>query len=205
MSLMFGTAKVFALISLFFVTSSTVYPQVVKTDSIYLLPAGTRIRLRMDGEISSKFSSVNDTFLARVAMPVMIRDVNVLPAGTLFEGRITMASPAGLLSRNGRLDLQIETVKFSEADRRSVEGVLVRPLRASRSSLLWPVLGGSLVGGAIGLAAGSAAGAVIGAGLGGGIGAGASYSRKGHDIRLKDDDVFEIELKKDLVLPVLDY
>jgi len=52
---------------------------------------------------------------------------------------------------------------------------------------------------------GSAPGALIGAGLGSGIGAGTVYSLKGRDIRLKEDDVFEIVLKKDVVLPVLDY
>jgi hypothetical protein len=46
---------------------------------------------------------------------------------------------------------------------------------------------------------------VIGAGIGFGIGAGARYSKKGGNVGLKDDDIFEIELKKEVVLPVLDY
>jgi hypothetical protein len=67
------------------------------------------------------------------------------------------------------------------------------------------LVGGSIIGAAVGFAIGSAPGAAIGAGLGAGVGAGAGYSRKGGDLRLKEDDVFEIELKKEVVLPVLDY
>ena len=207
MSNTFGAAKVFALaFILIFAISFPLWAQTrTESDSIYRIPAGTRIRLRMQGEIGSKFSSVNDTFLARVAVPVVIRDVTVLPAGTLVEGRITEASPAGIGSQNGRIDIRMETLKFSAQTNRAIDGVLIDPLAAKRSGRWLPVIGGSLLGAAVGFAVGSAPGAAIGAGVGGGIGAGAGYSRKGNDIRLKEDDLFEIELKKEVVLPVLDY
>jgi hypothetical protein len=202
----FGTAKVFALLILFFVISHPLRAQGrVESDSIYRIPTGTHIRLRMEGEISSKFSNVNDTFLARVAVPVVIRDVTVLPAGTLVEGRIVEASPAGIGSRNGRMDFRIETLKFSDSINRSVDGVPSEPFKPKRSNKWFPALGGSIIGAAVGFAVGSAPGALIGAGVGGGIGAGAGYSRKGSNVGLKDDDVFEIILKKEVVLPVLDY
>ena len=202
----FGTAKVFALLILFFVISHPLRAQSrVDTDSIYRVPVGTHIRLRMEGEISSKFSTANDTFLARIAAPVVIRDVTVLPAGTLVEGRIVEALPAGLGSRNGRMDFRMETLKFSDVLNRSIDGVPIEPFKPKRSNKWFPTIGGSLLGAAIGFAIGSAPGAAIGAGIGGGIGAGAGYSRKGSNVGLKEDDIFEIVLKKEVVLPVLDY
>jgi hypothetical protein len=203
MSKLLGTAKVFAVLILFFVIFDNASAQTA--DSIYRLPAGTRIKLRMDGDIGSKFSSVNDTFLARVALPVVIRGVTVLPVGTVIEGRVIAASPAGLGRRNGRIDVRMETLKFSEVVDRSIDGVPVKPFKAKRNGTLLPAVGGSIIGAAVGFAIGSVPGAAIGAGIGGGIGAGAGYSRKGSDVRLKEDDVFEIELKKEVVLPVLDY
>jgi hypothetical protein len=210
MSSKFGTAKVFALLILFFVIDHPLRAQApaelkTQTDSIYRVPVGTRIRLRMEGVISSKFSTANDTFLARVAVPVVIRDVTVLPAGTVVEGRITEASPAGLGSRNGRMDFRMETLKFSDEVNRSIDGVPVASLKAKRSGKWFPVLGGSILGAAVGFAVGSAPGAVIGAGIGGGLGAGAGFSKKGSNVGLKDDEIFEIVLKKEVVLPVLDY
>jgi hypothetical protein len=203
MSKLLGAAKVFAILILFFVIFDNASAQT--PDSIYRLPAGTRIKLRMDGDIGSKFSSVNDTFLARVALPVVIRGVTVLPVGTVIEGRVIAASPAGFGSRNGRIDVRMETLRFSEIVDRSIDGVPVKGFGAKRNGKLLPAVGGSIIGAAVGFAIGSVPGAAIGAGIGGGIGAGAGYSRKGSDIRLKEDDVFEIELKKEVVLPVLDY
>ena len=173
--------------------------------SIYCLPGRDTYPAEDAGRDWSKFSTVNDTFLARVAVPVVVRDVTVLAAGTLVEGRIIAASPAGLGNRNGRIDLRMETLKFSAELIRSIDGVPVKPFEAKHSGGILPVVGGSILGAAVGLATGSVPGILIGAGLGGGIGAGASYSRRGNEIRLKEDDVFEIELKKEVVLPVLDY
>ena len=206
MSSKFGTAKVFALLILFFVISHPSRGQSrAETDSIYRVPAGTHIRLRMEGQIGSKFSTVNDTFLARIAAPVVIRDVTVLPAGTLVEGRILAASPAGIGSRNGHIDFRMETLKFSDVVNRSIDGEPVEPFKPKRSRKWLPLIGGSALGAAVGFAVGSAPGAVIGAGIGGGIGAGAGFSRKGGNVGLKDDDIFEIVLKKEVLLPVLDY
>jgi hypothetical protein len=113
--------------------------------------------------------------------------------------------PAGIGSRNGKIDVRMETLKLSGDVSRSIDGVLVRPFRARQNGHLIPVIGGSVIGAAVGFAIGSVPGAAIGAGIGSGIGAGASYSRRGRDISLKEDDVFEIELKRDIVLPVTDY
>lgn len=203
MSKSFGVAKVFATLILFF--ASFYQSQAQSADSIYRLPAGTRIKVRMDGDIGSKFSSVNDTFVTRIALPVVVRGVTVLPVGTIIEGRITLAQPAELGSRNGRIDIRMETLRFSEVVDRPIEGSLVKPFAVKHSGRLWPTVGGTVIGAAVGFAIGSVPGAAIGAGIGGGIGAGASYTKRGSDIHLKEDDTFEIELKKEVVLPVLDY
>ena len=56
MSKLFGVAKVFATLILFFVSFYQLHAQ--SAESIYRLPAGTRIKVRMEGDIGSKFSSV---------------------------------------------------------------------------------------------------------------------------------------------------
>ena len=202
-----GTANVFATLILFFAICDHTAAQTSDDGigSIYSLPAGTRVRLRMEGTIGSAFSSVNDTFLARVALPVVIREVTLLPVGTLVEGRVTGVSPAAIGNRPGHIDVHIETLRLSGGIARAIDAVPIAPLGAKQPNSFWPIFGGSVIGAAIGLAAASGRGALIGAGLGGAAGAGASYSRKGRDVRLKEDDVFEIELKKEVVLPVLDY
>jgi hypothetical protein len=202
MSLRFGTAKVFAFFISIFVI---VIPIAAQSDSIYRLPAGTRISLRMDGEIGSRFSSPNDTFLTRIAFPVVVRDVIMIPAGTVVEGRILNASKAAFGGKNGRLEFRMETLKFSDDLKRPIDGELLAPLKAKKPKRFWSIFGGTVIGGIVGAGMGSGPGAAIGAGIGTGAGAGFTFFRKGSEIRLKEDDIFEIELKKEVVLPVRDY
>ena len=97
--------------------SSTAQP-----DSIYRLPAGTRIRLKMDVELSSKAASMNDTFTAVVAKPVKVRDTIALPVGTVIEGRVTSVSKASAGLENGSLELVFESLRFVNLPPRTIDG-----------------------------------------------------------------------------------
>lgn len=196
--------KVFAFFLLFFANSLVINGQ---PGSLYRLPAGTRIMLRMDDGISSKFSSEKDTFTTSVAANVVVREVVVLPAGTVVRGRIEGVSRAEAGGRSGKIHVKLDVLQFDNGDKRTIEGVLVRELKAegSAKSGIISVIGGTALGAVLGAATGSDNGALIGAGLGGGIGTGVALLRKGKDVGIKDDEEFEIELKKEVILPVRDY
>lgn len=178
-----------------------------QSDSIYHLPAGTRISLKLDAEINSRVSSVNDTFLASVAEPVRVRNAVVLPAGTVIEGRVAGVTAAGNGGQPGKLDLVFETLHFGNGSTGKMVGVpfgrLDRP--ADRTFNYLSVIGGTLAGALLGAVTGSAKGALIGAGIGASVGTGAAIARKGKETRIRKGEKFEIELKELLVLPVQDY
>src|SRR5688500_16101625 len=88
-SIIFST-KVFAVTTLIFLNFSSLSAQ--SEGSIYELPPGTRIRVRMDTEINSKVNRVNDTFIVRVIEPVFNRGVEMIPKGALIDGRILKGS-----------------------------------------------------------------------------------------------------------------
>ena len=195
--------EVFALILLLFVSFSAVKAQ----NSIYQLPSGTKIRLRMETEINSKVSGVNDTFITMIAQPVVVRDAMVLPVGTIIEGRVTRVERAAVGGQGGKLEIKLENMRFPNGAKRSIEGRLISPLKAesTQKTSILTVLGGTTVGALFGAASRKENGVLIGAGVGAGIGAGAAYFRKGRDVRIKTDEEFEIELEKELTVPVLDY
>lgn len=178
-----------------------------QTDSIYRLAAGTRIRLKMDVEINSRVASVGDTFTAAVSKPVVNRDATVLPVGTLIEGRVANVSSAGLGARDGKLDLVFETVRLSSEVTRPMDGILVtRPHhRSPRVIKGLAIMGGTIAGAVLGAVARSAGGAMIGAGVGAGAGTAVAMLRKGKDMTIGRDEEFEIVLRSDVLLPVLDY
>lgn len=197
-------ALVFTVLSLLiFGNSHLVFGQ---ADSIYRLPAGTRINLKLDAEISSKVSSVDDTFLATVTKPVRIRETTVLPAGVVLEGRVVGVERASGGGQGGNLDIRFETLKLPGEIRR-IEGMMVTP-PPERSSKLFSVLsvvGGIAAGALLGAVSQTDNGALLGAGIGAAAGTSVALIHKGKDVRIRKDQEFEIELKREVLLPVPDY
>jgi hypothetical protein len=145
---------------------------VAQPDSIYRLPAGTRLRLKMDLELSSRFASVNDTFLASLAKPVIVNETLVLPVGSTIEGRVTTARPAGF-GKNGSLDAVFEEIKLGYGTRQ-IDGVFVEKIAASNSFCLLSFLEWTSL-------------------------------KRGNEARIRKGDEFEIELRKEVVLPTIAY
>lgn len=197
--------KVFAFLTLIFASSASI--TLAQGDSIYRLPAGTRILVRMDDPISSDVSTVNDTFTTTIAKAVVVRETIVLPEGTVLEGRIVKARAAAAGGQSGKLELRFEVLRLSEGVKRDIDGVPVQELKAASSGTrsVLSVVGGTALGALFGAVTRTPNGALIGAGIGAGAGTGVALLKKGKDIRLKRSQEFEIELKKEVTLPVQDY
>lgn len=197
--------KIFALSFLFFANSISINAQ--SDASIYELPAGTKIRLRMDNEINSKVSSVNDTFTSVISESVKVRDTVVLPIGAIINGRIMQVKRASTGKKNGSLTLSFEMLRFENGDRREIDGILVNQLAVKSASTkdILTIAGAAGIGAIIGGISRLENGTLLGAAVGSGAGAGAIFLRKGKDVRIKANEEFEIELTKTVILPVQDY
>lgn len=178
-----------------------------QSDSIYRLPAGTRIQLKMDVELSSRVAAVNDTFTATVAKPVKVRETIALPVGTVIEGRVASVSKASAGLENGKLELVFESLRFVNLPSRTIDGVLVNKVetRSSPLTTALSIIGGTVIGAVLGAVSKTNNGALIGAGVGAGGGTGVALLRKGRDVRIQKNEEFEIALRREVVLPVLDY
>lgn len=199
------TTKVFTVFSLLFAIFISVEAQ---TDSsIYQLSTGTRIHVRMDNEINSKVASENDTFTVKISEPLKVRESVVLPIGTIIEGRVTKVKRAALGGKNGNLEVSFETLQSPDGGKQKIRGVLVNQFNAESSSTanVLTVAGGTAIGAIVGAASKISSGTLIGAGVGAGAGASVAFLRKGRDVKIKTDEEFEIELIRDVMLPVEDY
>ncbi len=199
------TTKVFAFFSLLFIIFISANAQA--DSSIYQLQTGTKIRVRMDNEINSKVSSENDTFTVKISEPLKVRESIVLPIGTIIEGRITKVKRAALGGKSGSLEVFFETLQSPDGEKQKIEGVLVNQLNAESSSTATAltIVGGTALGAIVGAASKAPSGALIGAGIGAGAGTSIAFLRKGKDVKIKTDEEFEIELTKNVTLPVRDY
>ena len=202
MNLTHPATKIFAISFLLF--SSLV---LTKAQSIYELEAGTKIRVQMDNEINSEVSSVDDTFTTVVDEPVVVRDVVVLPAGTVIEGRVTKVTRAEIGGKKGGMEVKFEKIRFADGVKRDIEGVLVNDLKAASSfkTGILSVIAGTAFGALIGAVSKADNGTLIGAGAGAGAGTSVALLQKGKDVRIKSDEKFEIKLTKNVTLPVKDF
>ena len=198
-----NTAKVFAVGFLLFVNFSIISAQ----DSIYQLPSGTKLHLRMDNEINSKVSSANDTFTATLAQPLVIEKTIVLPVGTVIEGRVIKVEPAAIGRKSGKMLVKFETLRLNGGVKREIEAGLINPLKADGSAkrTIFAVVGGTAAGAVIGAVFKGGAGSGIGAAVGAGAGTAAALAGKGKEVRIKTGEEFDIELKKSVNLPTEDY
>lgn len=197
--------KIFTALSiLFFVYTNSAVGQ----SSIYTLPGGTKIRVRMDNEISSNVSSVNDTFTATVSSPLIIRGVELIPIGSVVEGKVINARAASSGKTDGNLEVKFETLRFPDEATRQIDASLVNKNLVENKSSAFTVisiLSGTAIGAVLGAITGKTKGAAIGAGIGAGAGTATSLLRKGKEARIKANDEFEIRLNKEVTVPARDF
>jgi hypothetical protein len=70
-----------------------------------ILPVGTACKILLLGDVSASKSKPGDGFQARLIEPVLLNSRVVLPAGTLFEGKVLKKIPPRWGSRSGSLSL----------------------------------------------------------------------------------------------------
>lgn len=200
-----GLTKIFIALSIFFLLGLNIAKA---QPNINTLPIGTKIRVRMDNEINSKVSGVNDTFTATVSHPVFVRDVEIIPIGTVVEGRILEAKAATSGKVNGFLDVKFESYRLPNDSKRPFDGSLVNQnLLENKSSVFTTIsiFGGTAIGAILGGIIGKSKGAAIGAGAGAGAGTAIAMLKKGKEVRIKANQEFEIRLNKELTVPAKDF
>ena len=141
------------------------------------LPAGTRLRVRLDGDLGSKISNPGDSFSATVADDVVVNGQTVIARGSRADGTVIDAKPLGHFKGGAFLAVRLDRVhtqwgsypvETSSIDR-AEKG------KGKRSTVL--IGGGAGLGALIGGLAGGGKGAAIGALAGGGAGtAGSAFT-----------------------------
>jgi hypothetical protein len=88
------------------------------------LPAGTACRILLLSGISASKSHAGDVVQARLLEPVVVDSHVILPAGSVFEGSVTKATPPRMLSRAGSLSLAFTSLTLPDRTRLPVSASL---------------------------------------------------------------------------------
>lgn len=126
------------------------------------VPAGTVCRVLLLNGLSGAKSHAGDPIQARLLEPVLVDSRVLLPAGSLFEGRVLKSIPPRIPARAGSLTIAFESVTLPQRGRvevsasvSQVEVTSTSPtkldregrLRGSRPGAIWFVVNGGVSAG----------------------------------------------------------
>jgi|SRR5579864_375809 len=127
-----------------------------------IVPAGTVCRVLLLEDISASKSHVGDEIHARLLEPILSDSQIVIPAGSVFEGRVVKAARPRIPSRAGSLTITFDSVRLPEGQRIPVSASLASvdvnagsPLKmdregrlhGSRPGAVWFLINGGVAGG----------------------------------------------------------
>ena len=135
-------------------------------ESVWVIPAGTAVHIRLAQSVDTKRSRAGDRFPATLDSPIIIGDRVVVPKGTPFTGHITESRQSGRLKGRASLGLELDSFQLRGKTYRVATGSAVRTSSNHKRRNLAFIGGGSGIGAGIGAIAGGGVGALIGAGAG---------------------------------------
>lgn len=180
----------------------------------YTVAADEVIRVRMNGNLSSKTARVGERFTTTVTEPVYANGVEVIPAGSTIAGRVTSVKRAGRKSEAGSLGVEFISLRLPNGASQPITGSLTTTNgenneydnegqvrgRSSRNRNIVFIGGGAGTGALIGAIAGGGKGAGIGAGIGAGLGVAGAYFSRGKEAEVKPGTEFGVILNRSISL-----
>ena len=149
-------------------------PQTPPPPAAIDLPAGTRVRVRLDQDLGSKISHAGDAFTATVADDVVVNGQTVIPHGARAEGTVIDARPLGRFKGGALLQLRLERVHTQWGSYPVASSSIERAEKGKGKRTAAFAGGGGAFGAIVGGIAGGGKGALIGGLAGGGAGAAGS-------------------------------
>lgn len=166
------------------------------------LPAGSTLHARLMTTLSTRTNQNGDPFSAKIVEPIFYEGVEVVPAGSLLEGRVTYVKEPGRVKGVGEMRLIAETITTPEdeikysiaagleeaegaegAKVKDEEGTIKGPGKSKKGAAIESGVGAGVGAGAGAIAAGGK-GSLYGLAIGGLAGLIHNMSKKGKDIIL---------------------
>ncbi len=160
----------------------------------FVLPVGTRIRVRLAQTLSTKNSRTGDPFSGTVASPVQVNGQTVIPAGSNATGTVIQSKRQGRFAGQAVLAVRLDSIRV-DGGTYQVQTSRVERIekgKGKRSAIL--AGGGAGLGALIGGLAGGGEGALIGGLVGGGGGAAGSAFTGSHDLLLPVESILTFDL-----------
>ena len=165
-----------------------------------VIPAHTRIRVRMGGSLGSKNSRVGERFSAYLDEPIVSGDRVVVPKGTLFRGHVVEANSSGRLRGRAYLGVTLDSFRLHGTTYAITTGADVRASVSHKKRNAIAIAGGAGTGAAIGGIAGGGVGALIGAGAGAAAGTTGAFITGRRNVKLPVETPLVFSLRSEVTV-----
>jgi Bacterial conjugation TrbI-like protein len=191
-----------ALVATAAAQEATQAPAQISSDrASVVIPAGTKVPLRLESGISTKNARPGDGVYARTTFPVTIDDRIIIPVGTYMQGEIASVKRAGRVHGSAEVLVHFRTMIYPSGYTVALPGALEGApdaeethVKGKEGTVQQDKETGKKVGtvaktagtGAVigGLADRSISGAAIGGGMGAAVGTAIAMLTRGSDVRL---------------------
>ena len=165
-----------------------------------VVPSGTVLRIRINEHISVKTSHAGDRFDGTIVDPVMVDGAEVIPAGSMAQGRVVEAHRRGRFKGRSSLELRLVGLDANGRHYRLDTSTVARTKKGKGKRTAAFIGGGAGLGMLIGGIASGGAGLVIGGLSGAGAGTlGAAFTGN-RDIDIPAETVMSFRLAQPVEL-----
>ncbi len=74
------------------------------------VPAGSTLHVRLTKTLTSKTTKTGDPFTGQVTEPVTVNGQEVIPAGSLVDGHVTMVKPSGRIAGKAQMRIVLDDI-----------------------------------------------------------------------------------------------
>ena len=167
-----------------------------------VVPAGTKIRLRLLEGVSSQTAAVGQAVDAEVGAPLAAEGVTAIPAGARVHGRVTEAHALKKVGGRARLALAFDSIVVAGRTV-PIEAAFAREGKSETGKDAATIAAGAVVGTVLGnQSRHNDRGKVIGGLLGAGVGTAIAASTEGEKIELGPGAELELTLRADVPVRV---
>jgi len=169
----------------------------VQSDQPGTIPVGKELDVRLQSSLSSATAKAEQRFEATTLVDITQSGRTLIPAGSVVQGVVSEATPAGRVNRTGSMALAFNRIAIA-GHSHSIRAMATQVFKSGGIREEKGTAGaGAGVGGVIGGILGGAQGALVGAAIGAG---GAIASTEGKDIELPAGSVIRIRFDSPLAL-----
>jgi hypothetical protein len=136
------------------------------------IPAGTRLTVRIDSQVSSKTAQAGDRFNANLTHDLVVNGQTIAKAGAPARGKVTYVKPSGRLHAPGELTLRLTSVEVNGKFLPLSTSAFHAKGKSHGKSNAIKIGGGTAAGAVLGAMFAGPKGALIGAAAGGAAGTG---------------------------------